>query len=88
MLCILWFNFILKGLNFGLTAEYPATYRQHLKIGGYANTRPDTQSLCIRVSEYPLCHNVSVYPHIPLVYIFKISLLSYEPIKQWVHCEH
>ena len=25
MLCILWFNFILKGLNFGLTAEYPAT---------------------------------------------------------------
>ena len=43
---------------FGLTAEYPATLKQPLKIGGCV----DTQSLRICVSTYPL--NVSVYPRI------------------------
>ena len=34
---------------FGLTAEYPTTLKQPLKIGGYA----DTQSLRICISTYP-----------------------------------
>ena len=41
----------------GLTAEYPATLKQPLKIGVYV----DTQSLRIHVSTYPLSHWVSTY---------------------------
>ena len=40
----------------GLTAEYPATLKQPLKIGGYV----DTQSLRIHVSTY-ISHWVTTY---------------------------
>ena len=63
MLYILWFNFILKGLNFGLTAEYPTTLKQHLKIGGYV----DTRILSHYVSTYPSIHIVTMYPCIHMV---------------------
>ena len=48
---------------FGLTAKYPATLKQPLKIDGYA----DTQTLRICISTYPL--NVSTYPRIHLANI-------------------
>ena len=59
---------------FGLTAEYPATLKQPLKIGGYA----DTQSLRICISTYRF--NVSTYPRIRLANIFKIIFTVYPHI--------
>ena len=44
--------------RFGLTTECPATLKQPLKMGGYA----DTQWLRICVSTYPLY--VSTYIHV------------------------
>ena len=61
---------------FGLTAEYPATLNQPLKIGGYA----DTQSPRIYISAYSL--DVSMYPGIHLVnMIFKIIFTAYLHIR-------
>ena len=60
---------------FGLTAEYPASLNQPLKIGGYA----DTQSPRIYVSAYSL--DVSMYPGVHLVNIFKIIFTAYLHIR-------
>ena len=57
--------------RFSLTAVYPATLKQPLKIGGYA----DTHSLRIYISTYPL--NVSTYLCIHLANIFKIIFIVY-----------
>ena len=60
---------------FHLTAEYPATLKQPLKIGGYA----DTQSLRIRISAYPL--NVTTYPGNHLAIFFKVIFTAYPRIR-------
>ena len=64
---------------FHLTAEYPATLKQPLKIGGYA----DTQSLRIRISAYPL--NVTTYPGDHLAIFFKIIFTAYPHIHFNIH---
>jgi len=64
-----------------LTAEYSATLKQPLKLGGY----PDTESLHIRVSAYPLCHYVSAYLCIHLVNVFSIIVTVYPRIHFDIH---